>query len=176
MHRLTDQESVRPSEVVQSFHLHNNEVGSEVFDCVCLPSSCAHVLMESALHYFNDPPAYYRGLNYQDTGRVSGRVGVFRTVSDDDGDGVLARLFHSKQSGSQVGRSFLSKLNGSARQLKYKEFLAFDVVLRHKTTLSRRLLAGFTVATNKEWLLNAQCVKCLFFFFLLALNGVEINV
>lgn len=55
VHRLTDQESVRPSEVVQSFHLHNNEVGSEVFDCVCLPSSCAHVLMESALHYFNDP-------------------------------------------------------------------------------------------------------------------------
>lgn len=30
-------------------------MGSEVFDCVCLPSSFAHVLMESALHYFNDP-------------------------------------------------------------------------------------------------------------------------
>lgn len=54
VHRLTDQESVQASEVVQSFHLHNNEVGSEVFDCVCLPFICAHVLMDSVLHYFND--------------------------------------------------------------------------------------------------------------------------
>lgn len=54
VHRLTDQESVQPREVVQSFHLHNNEVGSEVFDCVCLPFICAHVLMDCALHYFND--------------------------------------------------------------------------------------------------------------------------
>lgn len=55
--RMTEQVTVclRLSEGVQSFHLHNNEVGSEVFDRVCLPSNCAHVLMGSVLHYFADP-------------------------------------------------------------------------------------------------------------------------
>lgn len=54
---MTEQVTVclRPSEGVQLFHLHNNEVGSEVFDRVCLPSTCAHVLMDSVLHYFADP-------------------------------------------------------------------------------------------------------------------------
>lgn len=39
----------------QSFHLHNNEVGSEAIGSVCLPPNCAHVLMDSVLHYFAEP-------------------------------------------------------------------------------------------------------------------------
>lgn len=45
----------RERERVQSFHLHNNEVGSEAIGSVCLPPNCAHVLMDSLLHYFADP-------------------------------------------------------------------------------------------------------------------------
>lgn len=46
---------LRLSERVQSFHLHNNEVGSEAIGSVCLPPNCAHVLMDSVLHYSADP-------------------------------------------------------------------------------------------------------------------------
>lgn len=34
----------RLSEIGKSFHLHNNEVGSEAISSVCLPPNCVHVL------------------------------------------------------------------------------------------------------------------------------------
>lgn len=57
----TDRRSGGVFERVQSFHLHNNEVGSEAIGSICLPPNCAHVLMDSVLHYFADP-----GLNYKE--------------------------------------------------------------------------------------------------------------
>ena len=38
-----------------SFHLRNNEVGSEAIGSVCLPPNCAYFLMDSVQDYFSDP-------------------------------------------------------------------------------------------------------------------------
>lgn len=53
--KQTEQVAVCLSERAQSFHLHNNEVGSEAIGGVCLPPNCAHVLMDSMLYYLADP-------------------------------------------------------------------------------------------------------------------------
>ena len=46
---------LRTNERENSFHLHNNEVVSEAIGSVCLQPNCAHVLIDSVLHYFADP-------------------------------------------------------------------------------------------------------------------------